>query len=190
MSELYITGAHFDKESLEQNPLQQGEYEDCSFEGGNLAYADLGRNSFNSCLFHDCDLSMATVENTAFRSVHFLNCKLLGLRFDTCNPFNLSFTFDGCLLQHASFYKLNIRKTVFRNCRLQETDFTECDLGQSVLEHCDLSGALFDQTILEKADLSSALHFSIDPERNKITKARFSTLNLPGLLDKYKLNIV
>ncbi len=72
---------------------------------------------------------------------------------------------------------------------MEQVDFSEADLSRSVFKNCDLSAAIFSNTNLEKADLFSASDFNIDPELNKITGAKFSSENLAGLLDKYKLII-
>jgi uncharacterized protein YjbI with pentapeptide repeats len=72
---------------------------------------------------------------------------------------------------------------------LQQVDFTEADLSGADFADCDLLQATFDNTILEKADLRTAVNFSIDPERNKLKKAKFTTAGLAGLLDKYNLLI-
>ena len=72
---------------------------------------------------------------------------------------------------------------------MHETDFTESELSGSTFENCDLTRATFENTILEKANLSSAYNFSIDPENNKIRKAKFSIQGIAGLLKKYDIVI-
>jgi fluoroquinolone resistance protein len=134
-------------------------------------------------------LSNAKIDGTAFRQVVFKECKMLGLRFDLCNVFLLSFAFDHCQLNFSSFYLLKIKNTQFRACTLQEVDFSECDLSKSSFAESDLSGAIFDQTNLEQADFATAYHFNIIPEKNKILKAKFSKQNIEGLLSHYKIVI-
>jgi uncharacterized protein YjbI with pentapeptide repeats len=73
---------------------------------------------------------------------------------------------------------------------LQETDFTETDLSASLFDNCDLQRAIFHKTMLEKTDFCTSFHFSIDPENNRIKKARFSIIGVVGLLDKYGIEIV
>ena len=68
-------------------------------------------------------------------------------------------------------------------------DFTETDLTDAVFDECDLSKAIFENTILEKVDLSTSINFNIDPERNRLKKAKFSAENIVGLLEKYDLVI-
>jgi uncharacterized protein YjbI with pentapeptide repeats len=114
---------------------------------------------------------------------------MLGLHFENCNPLGLSFALDNCNLSHSSFYKTKLKKTRFKDLKLHEADFTECDLSNSVFENCDLMRATFDKTILEKTDFRSSFNYSIDPERNRLKKAKFSLSGIAGLLDKYDIDI-
>ena len=66
---------------------------------------------------------------------------------------------------------------------------TAADLSGAVFADCDLNGAIFDRTVLEKADFSTARNYSIDPETNRIRRARFSISGLPGLLGRYDIDI-
>jgi uncharacterized protein YjbI with pentapeptide repeats len=85
---------------------------------------------------------------------------------------------------------LKCKKTTFKNCTLHEVDFTESDLTSSVFDNCDFAGALFENTILEKADFTSSFNYSINPDINKIKKAKFSASGVLGLLGKYDIEIV
>jgi len=49
---------------------------------------------------------------------------------------------------------------------------------------------VFENTILEKVDFSTSFNYSIDPEMNKIKKAKFSLPEVIGLLNKYDIEIV
>ena len=68
-------------------------------------------------------------------------------------------------------------------------DFTEADLNNSVFDKCDLLNSKFDVTVLEGTDFRTAFNYSIDPEKNKIKKAKFSASGISGLLDKYDIEI-
>lgn len=185
MQEIYIQDKTFDKKELPA----KGEYENCIFNSCDLSNYDLSEFKFIDCTFNDCNLSMAELNKTVFRDVKFRNCKMLGLRLDICSDFGLSFSFEGCQLNHSSFYKTKIKKTIFKNSQLQETDFTEADLANSVFDNCNLSQAVFDQAVLERADFRTAYNYSIDPEMNRISKAKFSISGIAGLLDKYDIDI-
>jgi len=114
---------------------------------------------------------------------------MLGLQFYDCSEFGLSFRFDNCKLGHSSFYKTKIKKTVFKNSQLEEVDFIECDLASSSFENCNLAKARFENTILENADFRTSYNYSINPEINRMKKAKFSLTQVTGLLDKYDIEI-
>ena len=170
-------------------PLEFGEYEECKFSNCDFSNSDLSNFNFSECSFDDCNLSMVNLSKTSLKTVAFKNCKLLGIHFDACNEFLLSVSFHHCTLNFSSFYKLNLRKTKFIHCSLQEVDFTEANLTQAIFDSCDLSGTIFDNTLLESADLRTSQNYSIDPESNYLSKARFSSDGLAGLLHKYVLSI-
>ena len=124
MQETYILNKTFERSET----LTKGEYENCTFNSCNFSDANFSDYKFIDCTFNDCNLSLSKINNTAFRDVKFKDCKMLGLRFDTCNAFGISFSFDGCQLNHSSFYKMKIKKTVFKSSQLHEVDFAEADL--------------------------------------------------------------
>ncbi|RYE23451.1 MAG: pentapeptide repeat-containing protein [Sphingobacteriales bacterium] len=189
MDDVFVQDKEFSKIDLRQEPLLPGEYEHCEFVGCNFSGVNLAKVSFDKCIFQNCDLSMINVAQTAFREVVFKDSKMLGIRFDALTAFAVSFSFDNCILTHSSFYQTKIKGTRFNNTILQAVDFTECDLTSAVFHNCDLKDANFDRTILDKADLTSAQNYSIDPERNKIKKAKFSLPGVLGLLHKYDIKI-
>jgi uncharacterized protein YjbI with pentapeptide repeats len=118
-----------------------------------------------------------------------MDCKMLGMHFENCNDFLFSVFFENCQLNLSSFYKRNIRKNIFKNVNLHEVDFTETDAAGAVFENCDFNRAVFSNTILEKADFRSSFNYSIDPDLNKIKKAKFSKEGISGLLDKYNIEL-
>jgi len=174
----------FTKESL-----PKGEYENCSFINCNLYSLDLSNFIFRECEFNGCDISLAQLKNTVFNNIRFVHCKLLGLHFNDCNKFLFSVGFENCVLKLSIFYKLKLKKTKFENCDLQEVDFTETDLSGSPFENCDLQRATFVNANLEMVDFRTSYNYSIDPEKNKMKKAKFSALGVSGLLDKYNIVI-
>ncbi len=172
-----------------QETPEAKEYENCRFMNCNFSFTDLSQLSFEECSFEDCDFSMTKLNNTAFREADFINCKLSGLHFCDCNPFSLEFRFTNCILDFSSFYKLKLKKIPFNKCQLKETDFAEADLSGAVFHECDLNNAVFDRTNIEKADFRTAFNYRINPEINKIKKAKFSHSGLAGLLEQYNIEI-
>lgn len=165
------------------------EYEKCTFVKCDLSSGDLGDMKFIDCTFQACNLSMSVLRNTMFMNVKFNDCKMLGLHFLNCNPFGLSMSFDHCILNYSSFHMVDLRNTNFNHTSLLEVDLAKANISGSVFDECDLQDALFDRTNCEKADFRYALNFRIDPENNRIAKAKFSTFGLAGLLCKYDIEI-
>jgi len=184
-----ITNKEISNSDLIERPLANGEYEKCTFRNCDLSSADLSGILFVNSEFAGCNLSLAQLNKTTFRDVVFRECKMLGLQFQNCNKFAISFSFHHCVLNHSSFYQMKLKGTVFSHTLLHEVDFAGCDLTTAAFDTCDFSGAVFDRTILERADLRTAYNYSIDPEINKIKKAKFSLPAVTGLLHKYNIDI-
>lgn len=185
----YIEDKTFEKIDGTKMPIDIAEYEHCDFINCNFSEANLSGAVFSSCKFKDCNLSMAVLAKTSFRNVQFVNCKMLGLRFENCNDFLFEIHVDSCTLNLSSFYKLKLKKMRLKNSSLHEVDFSEVDLSASIFDNCDLLNATFDKSILEKADFRTAYNYIIDPESNRIKKAKFSRNGIAGLLNKYDIEI-
>lgn len=159
-------------------------FKECVFQG-----ADLSSFAFEDCTFETCNLSLARVAGAAFKNVRFEECKIQGVNFFECCRTVLSMRFMKCDLRCASFDGLPLRKTVFEDSSLREVQFARADLAGSSFTRCDLARAAFLRTNLENADFSTAYNFTLDPDANRLRKAKFSVFGLPGLLEKYGLDV-
>ena len=173
----------------EKSEITLGQYEDCSFVEFDFSGENWANYKFIDCVFKDCNLSLIQVTNTSFQSVKFDGCKIMGVLFENSNPFSLELSFTNCNLNHASFYNLSLKNTLFQLCDLQEVDFTQADLTLCDFDGSNLQLALFEKTNLEKANFSTASYFQIDPSTNRVKKAKFSLVGLPGLLSQFDLVI-
>ena len=189
MERAYITDKTFEKEDASDQMLPIADYENCIFNNCDFANADFSDIHFSGCTFTDCNISMVKMIETALGDVVFKNCKMTGIHFEQCNKFMTSLSFDNCHLNLCSFYKLKLKRTLFKNSVLHEVDFTEADISESVFDNCDLAKAVFENTNLEKADLRTSFNYSIDPDINRIKKATFSVSGIAGLLHKYDIII-
>ncbi len=185
----YIVDQTFEKQDYTTLHLAKGEYEGCVFNACNFNASNLSNINFIDCTFTNCNLSTASLGNTGLRNVIFSDCKMLGMHFENCNTFLFAVSFTKCYLNLSSFYKCNMKKSVFISCSLHEVDFTECDLSAASFLHCDFHLSVFGNTILEKADLRTSFNYTLDPELNKIKKAKFSLQGSTGLLHKYNIEI-
>ncbi len=189
MADLFVANEQFAQLDYTKKALPSGEYELCRFIGCDFTKSDLSGSVFYDCEFIDCQLTGVKLMKTAFRDVRFRNCKAEGLHFEHCNDFLFAVSFDTCVLNRSSFYKQKIRNTAFKKSSLQEVDFTGADLTGSDFEACDLRRAVFAHTILEKADFRTAYNYSLDPELNRLSHAKFSLSGIAGLLVKYGVDI-
>ena len=185
-----------DREEFEQEDYAQTRPFDasdevfaCSFERCDFTESDLGGVAFVDCTFKGCNLSMADLDGVRLQDTSFENCKLVGLDFGKCSEFAFSVDFKGCNLDFASFEDLHLQETDFSGCSLKQANFAEADLSEANLADCDLSGAIFARTNLESTDLRGARNLAIDPELNRLAKAKISRSSLDGLLHKYELEI-
>lgn len=170
-------------------PFQQGEYDNCTFSKCRFSELYLSNTQFVECEFDNCDFSGAHLKNCSFKEVAFFQSKLIGLHFFECLAFLLSFDFEECNLSYASFQNLDIKKTRFKKCNLEQTDFSDTNLSEALLDNCNLKNALFENTNLEKANLYSSYNIHMDPDKNRLKNAIFSTNGALSLLSKHQIVI-
>jgi fluoroquinolone resistance protein len=175
--------------SYSAQKLAQTEFNGCTFQGCDFSNTDLSESDLVNCRFENCNFAMAKLTGSGMKDVQFVACKLVGLNFDSCSDFLFSVNFQKCALDYSSFVAKKMKKTKFTDCSLKEVDFSEADLSMADFGNCDLLNAVFQRTNLEKADFRTAANYSIDPEMNRIGKAKFSYSGLAGLLEKYKIEI-
>lgn len=79
---------------------------------------------------------------------------------------------------------------MFTDCSIIAADFMNTDLSEVMFDNCNLHKSVFHDSIAQRADFTTSYNFSIDPERNKLRRARFSPDGLKGLLEKYEIVVV
>ena len=65
------------------------------------------------------DLSLRSFKAVRLQDVTFENCKLMGVNFSLVDPLFFSVRFENCLLDMANFSGLDLKKTLFLNCRIR-----------------------------------------------------------------------
>lgn len=189
MSDLYITDETFTAERVKDSVPGPGIYDGCRFERCDFSGADLSGFQFIDCQFDSCNLAGANLAGTGIRQTKFSHCKLTGIHFENCHPVFFDPVFEQCRLDFSSFFRKKLTGKSLAGCSLKEVDFSEADLSGVDFSGADLEGAVFSGTQLEHADFRDAVHFHIDPEKNKLKKARFRLDGLAGLVGKYELLI-
>jgi len=178
--EQHYTGIAYAHEDLNLKEFEGCLFERCDFSGCNFIGV-----TFIDCRFKDCTFSGSKINHVAFRTVHFENCLIQDVNFAMADKLIFEIHFYHCVLDFSKFYALKLRRVAFVDCSMIAVDFMKSDLTEAIFDRCDLYKAVFSNTILEKADFRTSANFSIDPEKNKIKRAIFSSENVKGLLDKY-----
>ena len=179
----------FEDINYSENKWTNSEFYKCKFIGCNFTESDLRGKIFEDCSFEECNFSMTEIDDVSFRNILFKGCKMLGIDFTKFNNLIFSLRFDSCIMDYCTFFGTIQKRTQFINCSLKDVDFSETDLSLALFTKSDLTRAIFSNTILEGADFRSAINFNIDPESNKVKKAKFSSYQLEGLLYKHQLDI-
>ena len=186
----YFLQQHYSCVTYRRDDLNLKEFEGCLFRNCDFSACNFIGVTFIDCTFRDCTFSGAKINHVAFRTVHFENCLMQDINFAMCDKLIFEMHFNHCVLDFSKFYTLKIKRIAFTDCSMIAVDFMKADLTEAVFERCDLYKAEFSNTVLEKADFRTSANFSIDPEKNKIKKAMFSSKNVKGLLDKYGIVVV
>ncbi len=186
---LYVNHA-FNREAMRGIRVSNREFDRCSFNDCDFSDSEFIDCIFTECVFIDSNLSMSSLSGTTLQQASFERCKLLGIRFDACNPILFSPNFDNCTLDYSWFAGLNMPQVRFTGCSLKGVNFSDSKLKSADFSASNLDAAIFENTDLSGADMSSALNFNINPERNRLASAHFSMQNLEQLLAQYEIKIV
>lgn len=130
------------------------------------------------------------MEGCRFQNVQFVECKIVGGEFFKCDKTFFSASFKKCLLHYCNFSDLNMKNGAFCGSRLKENYFTNTNLIGVDFTDVDLSGSIFHNCDLTKADFSSATCYDIDPQANKVKRAKFSLPEAVGLLRGFDITLV
>ncbi len=179
----------FDQLNNIVDPWSGQEFERCVFRKLDLSRVAFNSSNFVNCRFEDCNLTRIELKNTKLHDVSFVNCTLTHVDFSLCNAFAFHADFQECKLDYTVFINRKLKKAHFVDCSLKEAQFLKCELIGTVFKGCNLELAKFEENNLSQADFSSSYNLEMNPDENKLKKARFALHNLPGLLTKYDLII-
>ena len=190
MDEYLYVGHTFTREDMIDGRISSREFDQCTFTGCDFSGTEFIDCIFTQCDFNDCNLAMCSFAGSTLQQLSFTKCKLLGIRFDACNPILFSPKFVQSVLDYSWFTGLKMSNIQFIECALKGVNFSGAEMKNAKFPDSDLEGAIFDQTDLSGADLASAANISLDPERNRLNDAKFSINNIEGLLGRYEIKII
>lgn len=173
---------HFEKDfnliNYANKHIRNRHFDHCRFVHANIGGCVFENCRFDNCVFDACDLSLIKLKHTAVHKVEVLHSKAIGVLWgEAKGPIHINF--EDSKISYSSFAGKNLKKNRFVDCIAEEVDFSGCNLSHTNFGGTDLTNAKFEGTDLTHADFSRAIHYFIDPARNKVQKAKFS---LPGAL--------
>lgn len=174
-----LSGDEFEDEAIEgidrfSANLSGKSFYQCEFRNVLAVEADLSECVLQNCRLERCDLTMAVLKGASLRGVRFVDCKLMGIDWSPAGGLTFAVGFERCVLSHGTFSDLRMKQTRFIECKAHETNFVGVDLTEADFNRTDLTRAKFIDTNLLGADLSTAVHYEINPENNVLRKTRFS----------------
>lgn len=189
MTSDYLLNEEHSNQVFDTLAIRYKEFESCTFKNCDFTACDFTGVVFVECTFYDCNFKDTKINYVSLRDVQFVGCNFTAVNFAMTDQVIYNFNFTDCLLDYAQFYALKLKKMQFINCSMVAVDFMRSDLSEVLFDNCNLRRAVFIDTVLQKADFYTSYDFIIDPEKNKVKKAIFSTEGLKGLVAKYDLVI-
>lgn len=118
-----------------------------------------------------------------------MDYKLVGTKMNARGLLSTNLKFTACKMDFISLSAGQIKGAAFEACSLRDAHFSESDLYGATFKTCDLNRTLFFRTNLERVDFRTSFNIGMDPDQNRLKKARFSIRSLPGLLQKNGIEI-
>ena len=142
---------------------------------------------FVDCTFDQCNFSLTKLIGSRFQNAQFIHCKFMGVNFGRCDPTFSKLSFKNCLIATCNFSDLDLKNTLFLECKIRETHFTNSNLAGALFTKSDFEGSVFHNTDLRGADFRGAINYSINPLTNKLQKAKFSKPEVMALLEHLEI---
>lgn len=174
---------------FQEEDIKFKEYENCHFINCDFRSCFFTSVYFIDCIFTNCNFNDTKINYVSLRGVEFIKCDFTNVNFAMTDQVIYAFNFTDCLLDYTKFYTLKLKQIRFTGCSLVAADFMKTDLTEAIFDHCDLRRAVFIETNLSKADFTTSFNYVLDPELNKIKRAKFAQEGLSGLLAKYEIII-
>lgn len=173
--------------------LDSVQFQNCVFQQSTFHESEFLNCSFWHCRFEDCDLSLLQIPGTRFRSTEFIKSKVIGIDWTRGDwserVIGKALYFDACELSYSTFLGLELDQFECLNSVCREVDFRETDLTAADFSGTDLEGSIFLNTNLVEADLRLAKNYSISPETNNLSQAKFSFPEAMSLLYNLDINL-
>ncbi|HEX2867362.1 MAG TPA: pentapeptide repeat-containing protein [Ignavibacteriales bacterium] len=168
--------------------LREREFTGCSFENINFEKSKFKYVRFEDCTFNKCNMGLIKITGSRFIDCTFKDCKMLGINWQEAEG-PVEIKINRCTLDYSVFYGLDLRRIEITESIAKEVNFENADLSRGNFNGTDFYLSKFKNTNLSSADLRDARNYDINPEFNKIKKARFSMPEVMTLLQCFDIEI-
>ena len=167
--------------NINNKTITSKEFDNCTFKNCSFNETVLKNCKFTECIFENCDLSLLKIQGSVFNDIKILDSKAIGINWTMfSNPFEISFTNSD--ISMCSFYNMELRRTNIINCKAYDVDFAKSNLEKANFKDTNLLGSIFGDTNLKNTDLTNALNYMIDPNKNYIKGTKISMPQVYNIL--------
>jgi uncharacterized protein YjbI with pentapeptide repeats len=175
--------------SLDEQTLSGVSFDYCTFNNCSFNKTIFKDCRFTECIFESCNLSLVNIKTSIFNDIKLLNSKAIGINWSSIGlPFEIKF--ENTDISMSSFYSLDLRRIQIINSKVNDVDFTRTNLEKANFKKSDLLGSSFSDTNLKNADLSQALNYTINPNRNILKGTKVSLPEASSFLTYFDLKII
>ena len=177
----------YDQNSIAQTNLKDSHFLECHFKKISFSFKDLRGSNFQECRFSECNLSGSLLTGTSFISTKFYNCKVVGTNFSVSDQL-FELDFNQSIIHLSSFQ--NLKSSIhFFECDLKGSDLSDSKLKGSSFRKCNLNEVTFSNSDLTMCDFREASNYYIDLRSEKVSKSKFSSPEVLGLLESFNISI-
>ena len=169
--------------------LNDIEFDNCSFINCIFNSTILDSCRFMECSFEECDLSLMKINGSYFSDLVVKNSKAIGIDYSSLSS-HTQLKFYDSNISMSSFFQVDLKHSEFIRCNVNEVDFEQSDLEKTNFKESDLLNATFGNTNLKNADLSMAIKYLIDPEKNRLKGMKVSLPQAESFLQFLDIKIV
>jgi uncharacterized protein YjbI with pentapeptide repeats len=156
-------GVHFDRLSFVEERAANSRFLECAFTGVTVQGGALQRARFTDVLLRDVRLVATGLAGTSWTDVTFAGCVAAGAEAFGAELRRV--VFRGCKLDSVNFRDAVLDEVTFENCDLRDTDFAGATLGRTAFPGSRLARTDLSQVRMTQADLRGAeLGIIISPD--------------------------
>ena len=154
--------------------LVEHSFQNCLFTSCRFRETEMQSANFRFCVFKESEFVLTKVHNVTLNDASFESCRIMGINFSEFNNFGFFPAFKNCVIDNSIFNGICLRKGKIFTCKLVDCDFSACDFSEADFTNTVFKHVTISQCNLEKADFRYCQGYRINPDTNRVRKAKFS----------------